>query len=340
MNHELSKQELLSRYLHEVRRNLGRKAPQDLPRELESLIGESMEAREAAIGRALTSAETADLLREFGSPESVARRYSPQPEYLIGPEFYPVFLTVAKVLVGVAAGLPFLLLIVSRMAHPGDPPSLSQALFGWLGMSYQIALGGLAWCVLVFALLERLGITRPGAPEVEWNPFDLPPVEDASRASRIGAGVRIYLAVVLAVLFNFYPDWVGIYILSSGHEPYVVNLKALGIQLPLMALNFWWALSIVQNFRLMKTGRWSPAIRVLELGLGLFGAAILYQVIRTTSEATIRDAFTAALPAFPVADLIARLLPQVLWVALLMVLANGALRAYRLVRQMLSDDVK
>lgn len=335
MTRALTKSELLSRYVAEVQRTIGPGAPKDVGPELESLLAESIEAREAATSRELSVEEVAAVLEEFGAPRAVADRYAPRPKYLIGPGLYPIFLVVMKAILLAAALVPLVVVVVSRLATGAELPSVSRGILNWLGMSYQIALGGLAWAVLVFAILERLGVQETvaepgegGAPP--WKALDLPPVDDPSRASRVGAGFRIYFIVVFLAAFNLFPQWVGLHVFKAGEQPQILSLDDLGIHLPMWQLNLWWALALVQNLLLFRVGRWTPATRWLEFGLGLFGAAIIYPLIGSVGDAMRREPFTTVVGNPRVAAQLARLAPMVLTMILLVVVCSSAYRLYRL----------
>jgi hypothetical protein len=43
------------------------------------------------------------ILREFGEPEVVARRYKTSPDYLIGPDLFPAFLMTSRIVLIVLA---------------------------------------------------------------------------------------------------------------------------------------------------------------------------------------------------------------------------------------------
>ncbi len=331
MSQRISKQELVARYVHEVKRILGKKAPADLGRELESLLAESIDARETELGRELELAEVASLIAAFGTPEEVAGRYVPRPSCLIGPGLYPAFLLVVKVMLGAAAGIPLILLLVSGLAPGGRFPTVASGLVSWLGLSYQIAFSGLGWAVLVFAVLERCGVS-PDYSKEAWDPLSLPPVDDPFQASRIGATVRIYFVVALLVVFNLFPQWLGVYFVPSGHETRLVSLNELGIRLPMLALNIWWLIALLQNLLLLKHGRWTLPIRWLQFGLGISGAAILYQIMRTTAETLSQARFSTAIGNAQLASILTRLVPTVFFTILVIVLATSAHRLYRLVR--------
>jgi hypothetical protein len=305
MSQNMSKHELVARYVHEVKHILGRKAPPDLTRELESLLGESIEAREAELGRELQLSEVGALIVGFGTPDEVAGRYVLRPNYLIGPGLYPAFLVVVKAVLGAAAGIPLLLLMVSGLAPGGHFPPVVSGLVRWLTLSYHIAFSGLGWAVLVFVVLERCGVSPEYSKEA-WDPFSLPPIDDPFRASRTGATVRIYFVIALLVVFNLFPQWLGVYFVATGQETRFVSLGELGIRLPMLALNIWWLLVLLQNLLLLKQGRWTLPIRWLQFGLGTFAAAILYQILQGATGALRQAEFSTLIGDPHVASILAR----------------------------------
>jgi hypothetical protein len=337
MNRPTNKSELLSRYVAEVKRIIGPRAPKDVDRELESLLAESIEARETESGRELSLQEVSDVLRAFGAPGEVADRYSPRPRHLIGPELYPVFMTVVAAILGAAAIVPLILMLVSHLAAGEALPAIPAAIFRWVGLSYQIAFGGLGWAVLVFAMLERFGVSSKvtvskGEAAEAWNPLDLPAADDRDRESRASAGLRIYIVVVMLVVFNFFPQWLGLYIFHSGSEMKVLSMQDLGIVLPMWQLSLWWMATLVQNVMLFRAGRWTAATRWIQFALGLAGAAILYPLIGSVGEALRREPFTSAFTRPEVAAFLARLAPVALTVTVLFVLGSSAIRLWRLLR--------
>lgn len=337
MNREMTKSELLSRYVADVKRKIGLGAPKDVDRELESLLSDSIEARETAEGRELRIDEVAGILREFGTPGEVAERYLPRPRHLIGPGLYPVFMVVVKAVLGAAALVPLILLLLSRLAQGEDFPPLWTGILNWLGLAYQIAFGGLAWAVLVFAVLERLGVSERAlesavGPAERWNPLDLPPTDDPSAASRFGTGFNIYAIVALLIVFNFWPEWIGIYTFKPGSQPQVLSLRDLGIHLPMWQLNLWWLVALIQNLLLFRAGRWTEFTRWTEFGLGLFGAAIIYLLIEPAGDALRGDPFETVVTNHALAGLLARLVPVLLTAIVVIVLAASTHRLYRLLR--------
>src|SRR4051794_10177607 len=116
--------DLVERYLQAVEHWLPTKQRHDIIAELSEDIHSQIEEREASLGRPLITAEVEALLLERGRPMLVASRYLPQ-EYLIGPELFPIYRFVLKIVL-LCAGVPTVLALVSLIAFgsglPGGPP--------------------------------------------------------------------------------------------------------------------------------------------------------------------------------------------------------------------------
>lgn len=97
--------DLVERYLNAVAAQLPKAVREDIVAELRDEIMGRLEALEAQLGRPATDAEVEALLREVGHPLSVAARYRPGPQALIGPTLYPWWLFGAKVGLVVMAGV-------------------------------------------------------------------------------------------------------------------------------------------------------------------------------------------------------------------------------------------
>ena len=89
--------DLVERYQNAVAAQLPKAVREDIVAELRDEIMGRLEALEARLGRAPTDGEIEALLREVGHPLSVAARYRPGPQALIGPTLYPWWLFGAKV---------------------------------------------------------------------------------------------------------------------------------------------------------------------------------------------------------------------------------------------------
>src|ERR1700689_4623245 len=108
--------ELLERYLQAVSRHLKWKKQDDIIAELRANLEPQLEDKEAALGRALTEAETETWLKQMGPPLAMAARYQPA-QYLIGPGVFPTYkfvLRLALTWAFVVYGTVSAVLIVTR----------------------------------------------------------------------------------------------------------------------------------------------------------------------------------------------------------------------------------
>ncbi len=69
--------DLIETYVTDVAVQLPRRQRNDVAFELRALLGEELQAKAEASGRAVDTAMTTDLLRDFGHPDVVAARYRP-----------------------------------------------------------------------------------------------------------------------------------------------------------------------------------------------------------------------------------------------------------------------
>jgi hypothetical protein len=271
--------ELIDRYVHEVGEHLPGRMRADVQMELRSLLLDALEEHARAAGRPADAELVTKVLREFGPPQEVAARYAPQPQYLIGPQLFPAYKLVVGI-VGLVTGailLAFFVLgVVRTLPNPADMPSLrTVARVVW--QIFLMAFFNLGIITLVFAIVERTQF-RP-AVEVAWDPAALPPVDDPDRLSPAGHVFSLYAILALAILFNFYPEWVGIVGFQSGAGSWRLSLLRPEFSTYMPLLNLWWGLAFVLNLFVLRQGRWRRETRWAEFGLGLLGGVVLLLII-------------------------------------------------------------
>jgi hypothetical protein len=166
--------ELLERYLWAVGRYLPDASKADTVAELRANLLEQMDARAEELGRPLTDADVAAVLKEHGKPEVVALRYLPQ-QSLIGPTVFPFYMLTLK------RGLPFVALI-SALA---EGLALVSAPHGSVGRTITGLAGGICYSVflavailtLVFVGIEYgVRVNKLGSTWNTFDPFKLPAV--------------------------------------------------------------------------------------------------------------------------------------------------------------------
>ena len=272
-------QELFDRYVHAVGEELPRRLREDVKAELRSLLDEMLEDRARRSQHAPDVEMAAAVLREFGEPEAVAARYRP-PGHLIGPELYPTFLLVARIVLAVLIGLGGLLLALALWRAEAPLADLGRTLWEVAVQIAGLALMNLGLLVLIFAGLERWGARhpQPTAPD-SWNPLDLPAVEDPDRVERGSLITTLCVNIALIVVLNFFPGLVAIFFVHDG---------AWG-RWPLLAPEFqtdllpWftaaWALEALLNLAVLWQRRWTALARWAEFGLSILSIIVLARAL-------------------------------------------------------------
>jgi hypothetical protein len=159
--------DLIERYVAAVGRRLPAKDAADISAELREAVSSKLEEKEAELGRPAERAELVVLIKSFGSPMLVAARYSGQ-QYLIGPDLYPYFWPVARIVVGIVAAVAMVGFLVRGVLS--DHP-MRHALEG-LAAAWNGGLFAFGIVTVIFIVLER---TKAG-PKIEqsWRPEQLP----------------------------------------------------------------------------------------------------------------------------------------------------------------------
>jgi hypothetical protein len=268
--------DLIDRYVHEVGQHLPHRMRADVEAELRSLLTDSVEERARAEGMSDRGAVAGTVLREFGTPKDVAARYGPEPQYLIGPKLYPVYVVSVKVMLPVLAALVLALIVAGRFQEPGEPPSLVM-LIRATGKFLWSAAVNLGIMTLVFALVER-AMRKSEAAGAAFDPSSLPAVDDPDRISYFGRIFALYLIAVLALAFNVFPGWVALFVFH-GNEGHLYPLLAPEFNRYLPLLNAWWLLAFVLNLVVLRQGRWRRPTRWAEFALELGEALILLLVV-------------------------------------------------------------
>jgi hypothetical protein len=257
--------DLIERYVQAVGRHLPRKNQADILAELQSTLADTLEAR--AAGEA-TEEQVVALLKEFGQPEKVAASYWPEGQYLIGPQLYPLFRMVAGIALSVFAIVQLALLGVRFAFDQGAVPGAD--FFGGLASGLLSALGAI---VLVFAVLQRLGV-RPESEGEDWDPLQLPVIEEANLINRSGIVAEITTSLILIAILLFLPDKIGAVISPATPGSNVIINPVLISYLPLIILAV--LLGIGLDVILLWRGRWETGTRIAKIGINLFGIYALY----------------------------------------------------------------
>ncbi len=273
--------DMIERYVAEVGRHLPRQQRVDVQTELRSLLQDMVEDRaQTKVDKADEEVVTAVLL-EMGHPEKVAASYQSRPQYLIGPQLFPIFKIVVTVVAVVLTAVTLFGVVLSAWnsdAFLTDVTgSIVRAIPDVIGALFS-AFGSIA---IVFAILERIipesELTMD--EEEEWDPHKLPAVDNGREMKRGELIAGIVFGVIFLLLLNAFPQWAGIIVM---HDEQLMTV-------PLFSANFYANLLPWVNLLLLVSigidiyklrFRWQTRTTLLlDIGVNLFTAVVVYILI-------------------------------------------------------------
>ncbi len=317
---------LIDRYVREIGRRLPQKSRADIEKEIRSALEDMLEDRSKQESRAVDEEMIVQVLKEYGKPAKVAASYLPE-RYLVGPQLFPVFWMVLRIVFAVLSVLALVGLGIN-LSHTDLSAgkvieTLIESLVQYLG-GMMTAFGNI---VLVFAVIQWFA---PGLKfddkEEKWNPRDLPEVEEGDQVSVAGSIAEIVFTVVGLVIFNFYPEIIGFYSSADQGSAFLPILtQAFFNYLPWM--NLLWGLQIGLNVMILQQMRWQTSARWFSIVIKAGEMALAYVMLKGPAlVALTAEKLLAFNPDFPTdaAQIIATLFGQVLTVALLLVIVINA----------------
>lgn len=262
--------DLIERYVHEVGRYAPQKEREEIMAELRSQIQDQLDDR---FGGEPAADDVAGVLRELGDPRRMAASYGGE-QYLIGPELYPLMMSVLRR--GWAVVPPIVILV-----------NLIVALFGgdeveFARLTVRIILNVMQslWIfstvvVAIFAMLQHSGedIDEITGRDKVFDPFALPEVDDPAGIDKAEA--------IFGAAFGAFAVAVLLYFLRVGGLTLQFNLSDPGEVLPvpaawLVVLILAIAGQVVVNLIALRRNRWTMVTLLAELALGVVAAVALY----------------------------------------------------------------
>jgi hypothetical protein len=250
---------MLDNYVAEVGQHLPRKNRTDIEAEIRSLLEDTLEDRSRAAGREPDEEMTVEILKQFGSPEKVAASYLPE-KYLIGPQLFPAFRLVLQIVLTIVIVLGLIGLAISVSQVRSAPGNLGETVFnGLLGLASG-AMQTFGNIVLIFAIMQWVyPELKIKMQEEKWDPLTLKGKDPADTIKPIGALADIGFTLAVVILFNFYPQYIGIGNLNGSWKFVSVLTPTFFHYLPW--INLVWFTTIALDIILVRQGKWQPWTR-------------------------------------------------------------------------------
>jgi hypothetical protein len=278
------KMNLIDRYVTEVGKHLPRKNRLDIETELRSTLEDMLEDRSQQTGRPADEALVTELLQEYGSPRKVAATYQTHP-YLIGPRMFPFYTFVLKiVLFAVTLGLTIATVVSVANSSMTSPEAL-KALGEFIASLVSALLAAFGNVTLVFAIIERFAPVAEFEEKEKWTPAELSKEPEPHQVKTGDMIASIVFTAAALIIFNFYPQIIGIWNLESGIWIQIAGLSDTFFRY-LPWINLSGVLTIALDIWLLRQGIWSVLARWMHIGLQIVGIAIAAAMLRGPSLLT------------------------------------------------------
>jgi len=189
-------QQIFDRYLLGVQRALPKNKREDISKEIESLLLDQLEERYPDM-QEVTESQLKLVLEEMGSPGKMAAQFNPQ-RYLISPRFFPVYLTVLKIVVPVVVGALTLSIIIDVIVNGTDAGVFP--VLEYLGTLWNGAFSAAAFVTLTFAIIERVNEGKKIKELEDIEKFKVEDLPELSKSEDMptlpGAAIEIVLGVI------------------------------------------------------------------------------------------------------------------------------------------------
>lgn len=187
--------DLVERYLASIERRLPEATAKDIVAELREALAGRIEAKEAALRRALSADEVATVLKGFGHPVVVASKYSGH-DYVIGPNYYPWFWHVQRIAVGAAIAIAFGLVAIRALG--ADEPM--RAVMRGISGALEAGLWAFGIVTVLFIVAERTKLDMKWAEK--WDPKSLPREHFRKPKSIFEAAIALFFDVAFLLFWT------------------------------------------------------------------------------------------------------------------------------------------
>ena len=263
---------LIDRYLMAVSEHLPKRLRKDTVTEISSLIQDALDDRSKTEGRPPDDAMRVEVLKQFGSPESIVAPYLPA-KYLVGPQLFPTFSLVISIVLPIIAVLSLVGFWIGHIQPtPVTGVEFISNIANSIGDMFSAVIQGFGNIVIIFAILQWVLPDFRIKPK-EWDPRSLKAVRRPDKIRRGELITEIFFSLIGIIVFTFYADKIGIYNYVEGQWTFTPLLtSAFNNFIPW--LDMLWILTILLNTILLRRGAWEVVTRIFAIALYAFGIGI------------------------------------------------------------------
>lgn len=273
---------LIEKYIQEVTRRLPERNREDIALELRSTI-------EDMLPDDYTEQDVENVLTQMGDPVLLAREYRDWPQYLIGPRYFEVYMTLLKIGSCIGAAIALIAYLAQQaVGFTGEESFLSlfpTFIIGAAGSVIEAAMQVFFWTTLSFAIVERTDPSKDGKPFTlkKWSPDDLKDVPDRAKERRIShfeVFGGLFWTAVWGTVYYHADHLVGIYHSDTDGMEFVTpifNQEILHMYWPAMIMII--ILEIALSLFKWKNGKWTIKLAAFNTILQIICTAVFILII-------------------------------------------------------------
>jgi len=269
---------ILDQYLYAVGRQLKRDEKEDIIKELHSTILDNFEDR---YGKSEEEEAMILILKEFGSPSSIAKEYGVSRN-VISPAYVNIYFMVLKIVSLALLGSFTIAAFIKIVTE--DNVDLILQLVNIVGNSFSGILSSVGSVTIVFIVISKYWSDLDF--EDEWDPKHLEslPTEN-EKVSFFWSCFGIVLSVVFLFGFNYYPEMINIPISAlkeQGFEKmHLINMTQ--FRGYLVYLNILWIINIIHSILVLVKMKVTKSLRLMTIVEDLASVGLFYIMFKDVS---------------------------------------------------------
>jgi hypothetical protein len=260
---------MIEQYVDAVTKTLPERDRGEVAKEVRNMISELVQAMPANLTE---QQKLINVLEKLGDPLLLADQYRGYRQYLIGPKYYQLYLSVLKiVLMAVFLGISIATIVG---AFSNQLPL--QLISDYLGNLFEALLQGAAWVTIIFAIMEH---NQAPMEANSWKVSDLKPV--TNHKAKIGFSEPVFgivFAIIGFILLYFRADVFATYFMKDN---IMIKMPIFGAGL----LAQHWLLIAILVVTLVKEGlkllwgSWQLSSALINSGLTVLNSYLLIRLL-------------------------------------------------------------
>lgn len=277
--------QLINLYIKEVTRRIPEKMREDITLELKSTILDMLPED-------FTDDDVYKALDELGNPAVLASGYRDRPLHLIGPKFYDLYISLLKLVLGIAGTVVLITFVINEiLTFSGDGAIVAfivGIIVGAIGVLIETGIHSFVWVTIIFIILERTIEPTVNVPlslsGKKWTAIDLknksyipvkreiPPLEP---------GFNLFWSAVWVTLYFNAAHIIGVYQSNAANELiFTMPIFNQHVLLSfLIVLMIYFLLEVTKAIYMLIVRQWTQRLAIFNTINHIVGFIILSVII-------------------------------------------------------------